>query len=179
MLRYLGSRATARLARVNPLVARRTDQEHLRDPEFELGLFRYREDRLLGSAARRLKHRMEAGIDGFSALTECQDHLLSLARAHVERRMLEEFVRATNAAEPGLRPVLNRLRELFALSVLEREEGWLLAHGVFEGSKAEAVRALVNRSCSEIRPHAVPLVDAFGIPDEILGAPIAVAASRQ
>jgi acyl-CoA oxidase len=74
--------------------------------------------------------------------------------------------------------VLNRLRELFALSVLEREEGWLLAHGVFERSKGEAVRTLVNRSCGELRPHAVSLVDGFGIPDEILGAPIAVAESR-
>jgi acyl-CoA oxidase len=160
------------------LVARRTDEEHLRDPEFQLGVLRYREDRLLGSAARRLKHRMEAGTDGFSALIECQDHLLALARAHVERRMLEEFIRATESAEPALRPVLNRLRELFALSVLEREEGWLLEHGVFEGSKGEAVRALVNRTCRELRPHAVSLVDAFGIPDEIVGAPIAVAASR-
>jgi acyl-CoA oxidase len=178
MLRYLSSRASARLARVNPLVARRTDEEHLRDPEFQLGVFRYREDRLLGSAARRLKHRMEAGADGFSALIECQDHLLTLARAHVERQMLEEFIRATESAEPALRPVLNRLRELFALSVLEREEGWLLAHGVFERSKGEAVRTLVNRSCGELRPHAVSLVDGFGIPDEILGAPIAVAESR-
>jgi acyl-CoA oxidase len=92
--------------------------------------------------------------------------------------MLEEFIRATESAEPALRPVLNRLRELFALSVLEREEGWLLEHGVFEGSKGEAVRALVNRTCGELRPHAVSLVDAFGIPDEIVGAPIAVAASR-
>jgi len=46
---------------------------------------------------------------------------------------------------------------------------------VFEGAKAEAVRALVNQSCRELRPHAVALVNAFGIPDEILGAPIAMA----
>jgi acyl-CoA oxidase len=178
MLRYLGRRASARLTRINPLVARRIDEEHLRDPDFQLGVFRYREERLLGSAARRLKHRIEAGADGFAALIECQDHLLSLARAHVERRMLEEFVSGTGAAEPGLRPVLGRLRELFAFSVLEREEGWLVTHGVFEDAKAEAVRALVNRTCGELRPHAVALVNAFGIPDEILGAPIAVATSR-
>ena len=175
ILRYLGRRASARLARVNPVLARRTDEEHLRDPDFQLGVLRYREERLLGSAARRLKHRIEAGADGFGALIECQDHLLALARAHVERRTLEEFARGTDNAEPGLRPVLHRLRELFALSVLEREEGWLLAHGVFEGAKAEAVRALVNQSCRELRPHAVALVNAFGIPDEILGAPIAMA----
>jgi acyl-CoA oxidase len=178
ILRYLGRRASGRLARVNPVLARRTDAEHLRDPDFQLGVLRYREERLLGSAARRLKYRIEAGADGFAALIECQDHLLALARAHVERRTLEEFARGTDNADPGLRPVLHRLRELFAFSVMEREEGWLLTHGVFEGAKAKAVRALVNQGCRELRPHAVALVNAFGIPDEILGAPIAMVGAR-
>jgi hypothetical protein len=30
----------------------------------------------------------------------------------------------------------------------------------------------VNRLCGELRPDAAELVDAFGIPDELLGAPI-------
>jgi acyl-CoA oxidase len=173
ILRYLGRRASARLGQVSPLLARRADDEHLRGEDFQLGMLRYREERLLASAARRLKHRLDGGADSFSAMVECQDHLLLLARAHVERLMLEEMVSTVRAADSGLQPVLGRLRELFALSVLEHDDGWFLAHGVLDGSNAKALRTLVGQICRELRPQAVPLVDAFGIPDEILGAPIA------
>ncbi len=37
------------------------------------------------------------------------------------------------------------------------------------------MRVLVNQLCGEVRRQAVPLVNAFGIPDEILGAPIGIA----
>ncbi len=36
-------------------------------------------------------------------------------------------------------------------------------------------RPLVNGLWREVRAQAIPLVDAFGIPDEMLAAPIAVA----
>ena len=32
----------------------------------------------------------------------------------------------------------------------------------------------VNELCQELRPHAELLVDAWGIPDEVLAAPIAL-----
>ncbi|RMF01914.1 MAG: hypothetical protein D6772_04160, partial [Bacteroidetes bacterium] len=34
----------------------------------------------------------------------------------------------------------------------------------------------VDRLCAQIRPDAVALVDAFGIPDQLLAAPIACSA---
>ncbi len=51
-------------------------------------------------------------------------------------------------------------------------------HGYIEGSKAKAIRKLVNRLCGEVREQAVPLVSAFGIPDELLAAPIALERGR-
>lgn len=173
LLRYVRRRAAATLRRLNPVIPRLTDEDHLRDAGFQLTMFRYREERLLTSAARRLKRSMDEGADSFSAFVECQDHLVTLARAHVERVILEEFLRGMRQVDRELRPILTLLRELFALSTLERNEGWYLAHGVFEGNKAKAIRWLVNQLCSELRPYAVDLVDAFGIPDPLLGAPIA------
>lgn len=41
------------------------------------------------------------------------------------------------------------------------------------GSKAKAIRGAVNDLCDEVRPQAEALVNAFGIPDALLGAPIA------
>ena len=40
--------------------------------------------------------------------------------------------------------------------------------------KAKAIARTIERLCLELRGVAVPLVDAFGIPDHILRAPIAL-----
>ena len=39
--------------------------------------------------------------------------------------------------------------------------------------------AEVNRLCQELRPHARALVDAFGIPETWIGAPIATGAEQR
>jgi acyl-CoA oxidase len=39
--------------------------------------------------------------------------------------------------------------------------------------RSKAITKAVNRLCAELRPNAEVLVDAFAIPDEVLGAPIA------
>ena len=44
---------------------------------------------------------------------------------------------------------------------------------LFRGVKAEAIRDQVTRLCAEVGRSALPLVESFGIPDEILAAPIA------
>ena len=172
-VRYMTGRAAAAIADLNPIAPRRTDDEHLRDPEFHLAAFRYREDRLLASLGRRLRSRIEDGEDSFSALNACQDHAVALANAHVERVILERFRDAIARADDSARQALEPLAALFALSRLEADAGWFLEKGYFEGGKSRAIRALVNRLCAEIRPHAVAYVDAFGIPDALL-PPIAV-----
>jgi acyl-CoA oxidase len=178
VLRYLGRRASARLAQLNPVVTRNGDRLHLRDGDVELALLRYREERLLASAARRLKGRIDDGMDSFDAFTEVQDHLLHLATAHVERVVLEATVAAERSeADPALAAVRGRLRALFALAAVERDAGWFLESGAVEPPKSRAVRAEVNALCEELRPDAVALVDAFGIPDALLAAPIALDAA--
>jgi len=175
-LRYIAGRAATTLAELNPVVTRLTDEQHLRDPEFQLSAFRYREQQLLVSVARRLKRRIDEGMDSFVAFNECQDHLITLAHAHVERVILEQFVEGVNACDDhDLAAVLKTLSDLFALSRLEADGRWFLESGYVAGAKAKAIRTLVNGLCREVRAQAIHLVDAFAIPDEILAAPIAVA----
>ena len=172
VVRYLADRAETRLTELNPVVTRRTDPEHLRDPELHLAAFRYREERLLGSAARRLKALLDEGIDSFEAMNRVQDHLVTLAEAHVERVVLERFHDgATRAPTPGLSEVLRALCALWALTRMEAHAGWYLETGYVEAAKSRAVRAQVNALCDELREHAVFLVDGFGIPDAVLAAP--------
>jgi acyl-CoA oxidase len=178
LLRDLGRRASQRLTQFNPVVTRNTDTLHLRGADVELGLLRYREERLLGSVARRLKWRIDDGADSFDAFTAVQDHLLHLAVAHVERVVLEHCHAAERAeSDPAVAAVLGRLRALFALAAVERDLAWFLESGAMEPPKSRAVRAEVNALCGELRPDAVALVDAFGIPAELLAAPIALGAT--
>jgi hypothetical protein len=173
MARYLAELTGIRLAEMNPVVTRRTDAAHLADPEFQLAAFRYREERLLRSAARRLKARMDQGMDSFQAINECQDHLITLARAHVDRIVLETSLEALDPMdECNGKELIARVLALFALATLEANRAWYLETGYFEPAKSEAVRREVNALCRELAPRALELVDAFGIPDELLGAPI-------
>ncbi|MEX1182619.1 MAG: acyl-CoA dehydrogenase [Gemmatimonadota bacterium] len=174
IVRHIGARAATRVAELNPIIRRRTDQEHLLDPEFHATALRYREDRLLASLARRLKHRLDQGMDSFDALNECQDHAVELGRAFAERYVLDAFHRGLDVCpEPGLRSALEPLAALYALDRLRARSAWLLEAGYIEPVKARAIRNQVNELCRQIRPRVRFFTDAFGIPEPLLDAPIA------
>lgn len=174
LLKYVAARAADAVREPHPLAARNTDQDHLRDPEFHLDAFRYREQRLLGSLARRLKHRLDQGVDSFYALVDVQDHVMATASAHAERIIMEQFAAGVARCEDtAVRAALTKLAALFALSRIEADRGWFLEAGYISTAKSHAVREQVNVLCAEIRPDAVGLADGFGIPDRLLGAPIA------
>ncbi len=174
-VKHVTRQAARAIAELNPIVVRITDESHLRDADFQLGALRYREQQLLVSAARRLKKRIDRGMDTFAAFNDCQDHLIALAHAYVERVILEQFQDSIDdVPNPQLQAILLSLRDLFALSRIEADRGWFLESGYVGGIKARAIRRQVDRLCHEVRQQALPLVDGFGIPDELLGAPIAL-----
>jgi acyl-CoA oxidase len=111
-----------------------------------------------------------------------QDHVLTAARAHVDRVVVEAFVAVIDRCEdPELRKLLDLVCDLHVLSHLERDRAWFLEHSRLTPARAKAVTAAVNALCGELRPHAEMLIDAFGIPDAVLAAPIALGeeAARQ
>ena len=175
LVKYVAEQAATALLELNPVTTRLTDPVHLRDPDFQQAAFRFREQSLLQSVAKRLKKRIDGGMDSFEAFIEVQNHLVALAQAHVERVLLDRFVDGVHACEEvALRAVLKSLCDLFALYHLDKDRGWFQEHGYFESSKARAVHKQVEALGLELRPLAGALVDAFAIPDELLGAPIAL-----
>ena len=89
--------------------------------------------------------------------------------------MLEQFIAAINACPDGaLKPVLQKLCSLFALSHLEKHRVWFLENGVLPRSRTRLFTPMVDALCADLRREAVTLVDAFGIPPECLAAPIAL-----
>jgi len=174
LLRHLAGRASTTLSELNPVITRKTDAEHLRDPEFQQGAFEYRERKLLRAVAQDLKARIDGGQDSFEAFMACQLGLVELAQAHGERLVLDAFIEGIAACDdPELIEVLQPLRSLYALHRIAADRGWFLENGYLEGAKSQAIRQEVETLCAEVRPHAEALVDAFAIPDACVAAPIA------
>jgi acyl-CoA oxidase len=155
------------------LIPSRENRDDLRDRDYHLGLFRWREDHMLSSAARRLQSGIGDGGDPFEVFNDCQDHVIATARAHVDREVLEAFVAGIELVEDGdTKQVLETVCDLHALSIIERDRAWFQEHGRISSTRAKAITREVNALCAELRPMAGALVDAFGIPDAVLGAPI-------
>ncbi|MDX1647492.1 MAG: acyl-CoA dehydrogenase [Longimicrobiales bacterium] len=168
-VKTLGERAEISLTELNPVVTRRTDPSHLRDPSFHAAAFDYRESRILRSAALRLRGRLRDGMESFEAVNEVQDHLVSLAKAHAERIVLEAFHEGcARAPTPGMSELLSDAAALFALSRMEADRGWFLESGYLEPQKSKAVREQVTALCREVSECAEHLVDGFGIPEALL-----------
>ena len=175
ILNYVADQAKTSITEMNPITVRNTSEEHLLDPEFQLQAFRYRERDILTSAAKRLKRHIDSGMDSFDAFNVCQHHLVQVGYAYIERIILEQFIsQVEKTKDAGCKAVLKKLCDLFALSQIDKNKGWYLEQGYMEGVKTKAIRKVVNQLCWEIRQDAVPLTDAFNIPDRCLAAPIAV-----
>lgn len=180
MFNYVAEQAKITLTERNPLIVRSTDETHLLDPEFHLNAFRYRERDILTSAARRLKRHIDGGMDSFDAFNVCQNHLVQVAFAYVERIVLEQFVlQIGRTTDQSCQGILKKLCHVYALSQIEKNKGWYLENGYMEGVKTKAIRKSLDQLCWELRQDAVPLVNAFKIPDDLLGAPIATGPDNQ
>ncbi|KAL4429343.1 hypothetical protein ABPG77_005117 [Micractinium sp. CCAP 211/92] len=160
----------------NPLVTHETDVQHLRDPAFLVRALRYRTARLLHTLAARLrKHSRRMGE--WKAWNKCLLHVLALSRAHIESVMLVDMLASVSACvDPDCRRSLKALADLFALDrihsdIIFRNDDYIAPE------KAKAIQRLIEGLCGELRGVAVPLVDAFAIPDHILRAPIGLSTS--
>jgi acyl-CoA oxidase len=151
----------------------RWDQEAgLLDPNYQLAMLRFREEHTLSGLARRLKRGVDQGLSPGEVFSRAQDHVIATARAHVERLVLEAFVSKVAALPEGdLKLALGLLCNLHALATIERDRAWFMEHGRLTSARSKAVTRAVNELCHELRPLAVDLVDAYGVPAELLRSP--------
>jgi acyl-CoA oxidase len=141
----------------------------LLDPEYHLSMLRWREDHMTSSVARRIQTGVSRGGEPGDVFSRAQDHVISTAWAHAERLVLEAFLtKVDNMPDGTNRQVMNMVADLFALSVIEGDRAWFMEHGRLSTARSKAVTAMVNELCRRLRPHAVDLVDAFGVPKAML-----------
>ncbi|MEQ3552051.1 acyl-CoA dehydrogenase [Pseudonocardia nematodicida] len=145
----------------------------LSDPARCRALLEVRRHDTLATAVRHLAPALRRGADSFAVFNAAQDLLLEAARAHVDSTVERAFADAlTRVADPGTRALLEKVHALHVLSVIDRERAWYLETGRLTATESRTIRPLVDRLCGELRPHARTLVDAFGIPENVLACPM-------
>lgn len=175
LFNYVVDQAKTSITYKNPFATRNTDENHLADSEFHIHAFQFREKEILASAAKRIKKLLDSGLDSFDAFNIAQHHLINVSQAYLERVVLEQFqLQVEKTKDEGSKAILKKLCQLYALSTMEKNASWYLEQGYMEGVKSKAIRKAVNQLCWEIRQNAVPLVNAFAIPESCLSAPIIV-----
>jgi acyl-CoA oxidase len=133
----------------------------------QVSMFEDREEYLLASLARRLQRRSKS-MPAAEAFNSVQDHVMHLARAHVERIVLESFITGIDGcADADAREILGEVCDLYALTVIEKDKAWFMEHRLLSTERAKAVTRGINERCRTLRPHAQTLVDAFGIPEQL------------
>jgi acyl-CoA oxidase len=149
------------------------DEGNLLEREGQLDLFRWREGHITASVAQRFKRGLDEGFDPFEVFRAVQNHAVIAAQAHIDTVILECFDRAISECEDeSLKGALALLCDLYALYNIEQDRGFLQEHGRLSGPRCKAITREVNRLCNEVRQNAGAYVDAFGIPDPVLAAPI-------
>eukprot|EP00455_Lapot_gusevi_P055308 TRINITY_DN8989_c0_g1_i2.p1 TRINITY_DN8989_c0_g1~~TRINITY_DN8989_c0_g1_i2.p1 ORF type:complete len:699 (+),score=168.86 TRINITY_DN8989_c0_g1_i2:70-2166(+) len=171
MLSYLSRQLSMEIQHKNPFQRSRKTHAHLMDLDFYRHALEYREARMLRALVNRLRQRAQAGE--FEAWNLSLDLALELARAHVDRMLVESFARVVETSDVKLQPILHLLISLFALTTIQANMGWYLTFNYFTTAKSRAIWEEINHLCQELAPHAVSLCHAFAIPDQLLDSPLA------
>ncbi|WP_157117256.1 acyl-CoA dehydrogenase family protein [Nocardia vaccinii] len=138
--------------------------------EVQLQLFADREDYLVRTAAYRLRARAEE-TGPFEAFNNAQDHILLAGEAHIERLVLETFIEGiADIEDEEARALADTVCDLYVYSTIEQNQAWYIMHRFMSVDRAKLVRRGVNELVDRLRPHALTLVEALGVPESTLRA---------
>ncbi|WP_341360104.1 acyl-CoA dehydrogenase [Georgenia sp. M64] len=156
---------------------------HLRAAETQRELLEDRVESMIAEIATALRPARHASPVEAAALFNAHQHeLIEAARSHAELLQWEAFTAALpTVRDPRTREVLTTLRDLYGLTLIEKNLAWYLMNGRISGQRAKTVTSYVDRLLTRLRPHVNDLVGAFGYTPGHLRATIAtgVEAERQ
>ena len=125
-MKFVSDIAGTKISELNPIITRNVDRKHLLSRSFYSAAFKYREEFLTRLVAQRLSKRVKGGMDSFDAVNECQPMMVDMAKAYVERLVLDQFIKGVKEADKGIQKPLMMLERLYALSTIEAYRGWYL-----------------------------------------------------
>ncbi|MGV8968183.1 MAG: acyl-CoA dehydrogenase [Cellulomonas sp.] len=153
----------------------------LRDAETQRELLTDRVEAMVAEVAGALRPATRSSrVEAAELFNAHQHELIEAARAHAELVQWQAFTTALERIDdPGTRQVLTWVRDLFGLSVIERNLAWYLINGRLSAGRARTVTSYIARLLTRLRPHAQDLVDAFGYGPEHVRSSIASGAERE
>ena len=173
VLKLVGTQIGDKISTINPLYSNKVDKDHLYNPKFHKHAFDYRTRRLTYTLAMRIRSYIKKGIPSYQAFLKVQSHLLVLGHAYSIELAYQKYCDFSNTiADEKHRMLFQKLGTLYALHQIRSSAEWYLEHGYISGTKSKAIRQRVERLCTELRPHIEVLVDGFGIPKQLITAPI-------
>jgi acyl-CoA oxidase len=85
--------------------------------------------------------------------------------------VLEAFTAGIARCEnPEAQDLLRDVCSLYALSTIEEDLAWFMGHNRLADTRAKTVTSLVNDLLEKLRPHALTLIEGFGVPEASLHA---------
>ena len=173
VMKFLAERISLEAIEYQPDITRKSNTAYLSSSDFIFGAFTYRERKLMMSVSNRMRSYLKKRIDPHKAYLKCQMHMIELATAYVDRLALKSMYRKIQSLDnSGEKLILQRLYKLYGLHTIEANKGFFLENDYLDGSMTKAIRRQVTKLCQEVREDADGLVDAFLIPEELLGANI-------
>jgi len=173
MAELISQRVQTWLSDQNPIA--RTNVSRFLDRDEQCKAFDFREEVMLSSCAQVFR-KLKSELGAEEAVLRLQPRLLHYARAYMERVVHRQFSVAVEQAEAtgqqDLATALGELLDLHFLSRLSEDRAWFLENHYLSPGASEGLEPEIDRLCRRLRPKALRLVDGFGIPDELLMAPI-------
>jgi acyl-CoA oxidase len=147
----------------------------LREPENQRELLEARVEEVIAEIGMELGKVAKASpAEQNDVFNANQDKLIRAARAYAELTQWDAFTRKLETFDAGSEThrVMTWLRDLFGLSLIERDLQWYLLAGRLTTRRARLVTGYIDRLIQRLRPLSQELVDTFGYSNEQLRAKI-------
>ncbi|KAI0226215.1 hypothetical protein L0F63_004101 [Massospora cicadina] len=105
-------------------------------------------------------------------MKEESDLIQQVGRTYAEWFSLNEFNRNISSSVEPTKSALRALCEVYMLSTLEADLGYLLSNGFILPKSALKISERLSESVRQVASQALAYVDGFGIPDGLLLSPI-------
>lgn len=154
----------------------------VRDEEHQHQLLTDRVHTMIARLANELKHSGNKDkAESEKLFNRHQNDLILAAKAHGELIQWEAFTSALKKIEdPETLKVLTWLRDLFGFTLLEENLSWYLINGRISSHRAEAITDYIDgRLLPRLRPHALDLVDSFGLNENLIRSDLAFGAEAK
>ncbi len=174
VMSFLMKKVDHKVQENNPIQRRNTDYKHLTSHTFLKDAFEYRYNKLMINLSERMKKYLSRRMDPYQAFLKCQIHMVDLADAYIDYISITSITNKYDiSTDQELKDSLSNIIQLYGLQVLHENKGWYLETEYFDGTKTKAIRRVRNKLMLEMKKDIIGLVDAFGIPDHLIAAPIA------